>query len=333
MGFEVLANKVMNGSYLSREELDVLAKLVQNNKISDCQFVAILTAMQTRDEILGRSIEESSSFVDAFRVRADYKIEGVLCNSGTGGDRIKTLNISTPASIVIASADIRVLKTGSKGTTGSKGSREAFEALGIDPLRDLEDVIDSTMSVSIGYYDFSKLIPIHGRSGLRTPLNFMGPLCHPTQLTNKVLGCADKEYAYDATRILDTGLSENYFVSYNPNVDELSLVESSLIIEKRTGEKKTYDFDPRSEGLPIVKYEHVAKSDDYVIDSKKILDALAGNEPLIRHFIALNAGAGIYLAGKARNLSEGFEIANELMKSGKAYEKLIEWRAYQHANP
>ncbi len=330
MEFEQLAEKVMSGNYLTRPELDRFAYLVQQERINDGQFVAMLTAMQTRDEIKGRSIDECGNFVDAFRQRSDVLIEGVLCNSGTGGDRVKTLNISTPASIVIASAGIPVLKTGSKGTTGSKGSREAFEALGLKPLEGLDRVIASTQDIGIGYYDFSKIIPLHGRSGLRTPLNYMGPLCHPTKLTNKVLGCADETYAIDASRILDTGITENYLISFNPDVDEISLAGQTRVIVKRNGERLEFNFDPQEEGLPRVPYSKVAKMDDFERGTDRIVRSLQGEEPDVRYFIAVNAGAGIYLADKAKSISEGFELANSLMESGKAYAKLEEWRAYQN---
>ncbi|PIY81155.1 hypothetical protein COY79_04200, partial [Candidatus Pacearchaeota archaeon CG_4_10_14_0_8_um_filter_35_169] len=108
MSFEGLADKVMNGGYLGSLELQELAKLIQNTAISDNQFIALLTAMQTRDEIKGRSIDEYTTFIECLRKRPSYSILGNLCNSGTGGDKVKTLNISTPASIVIASAGIPV---------------------------------------------------------------------------------------------------------------------------------------------------------------------------------------------------------------------------------
>jgi len=181
MEFRDLAYKVMDGEYLTSSELEEFVKDMRTGKINDLEFVAFLAALETRNRIKGLSEQECSDFIRALRIKTNLKLEGIFCNSGTGGDKFKTVNVSTPASIIIASAGVGVLKNGSRRLTGYSGSKEVLESFGIQTSNELEQVIAEVKNVGIGYYDFSKLVPIKGRAGVRSPLNLIGPLCNPNK--------------------------------------------------------------------------------------------------------------------------------------------------------
>ena len=328
MTFRRFSEKIMKGEYLSREELKTLVYDMRNGNLDDLEFIVILTAMQTRNEIKGFSIRESYDFIESLRPFPIRNVEGTLCNSGTGGDKIKTVNISTLSSIVMASSGIKVLKNGSKGTTGSRGAKEALENLGIQTQEDIDEVIKSVEKTGIGYYDFSKMVPIRGRAGLVTPLNMLGPLCSPVRLSFKLLGCTDIKYVEIAESLLKR-LTDNYLITNNPSIDELSLEEPTTIVERRFGISRKYVFDPRQEGLPKIGYEEISPVEDNDRDAKLALETLGGKKGPVRDIICLNSGAGIYLVGKADSITEGYYKAQNILDSGEPLKKLREWREFQ----
>jgi anthranilate phosphoribosyltransferase len=328
MEFVDLASKVMDGEYLSSKELEFFVKEMRLGNITDLQFVSFLSALETRNRIKGISKLESSDFVSALKIKASESIEGILCNSGTGGDRVKTINVSTPASIIISAGGIKVLKNGSKRLSGYTGSKEIFEYFGINTSKEIKEVLNEVKNVGIGYYDFSKLVPIKSRSGLRSPLNLLGPLCNPINLEYKILGCVDEKYARTIEPILNN-LAKNYIIICNENIDEISTVEKSLIIEKRKGERKEYLYDPRKEEFYCKSYTPLLHPKDLEKSGELILRALEGKEGEIQDLISLNAGLGFYLSEKTNSIKEGFQMSKRIIQSGEAITKLNAWRNYQ----
>ncbi|MDE1848644.1 MAG: hypothetical protein KGH55_01270 [Nanoarchaeota archaeon] len=328
MGYRELTEKVMSGEYLDKSEIIEIVSLIKNSSLSDLEFVAILTAMQTRDQLKGISVEEYKNFVEAFRTNECPDIDNALCNSGTGGDKFETINISTIASIIIASGGINVLKNGSKGTRGGRGSKEAFEALGINTLEDIDQVFGEARKVGIGYYDFSKIVPIKGRAGVKSPLNLLGPLCNPVHLKYKVMGCSNKDFSEKIEPILEQ-VCENYMITYNPSIDEISLCEPTIISERRNQVRSKYTFNPIEHGFTEVKYSEILSPKDDGENVELMLSVLGGKEGPAREIVCLNAGAGLYLASKANSVREGYKLAMALIDSRKAMRKLIEWREQQ----
>jgi anthranilate synthase/phosphoribosyltransferase len=323
-----IIEKVMDGKYLEESELSDLVENMRYGKIDDLQFVSLLSAMETRNRIKGISVDECTDFVKSLRVPTNSSLEGVLCNAGTGGGWAKTLNIGTASAVIIAAAGINTLKIGSNGITTNSGSRDVLQSWGIDTNADVEKVVGSVKEVQIGYFDFSKIVPIKGRAGVRSPLHYIGPLCNPVNLSYKILGCIKEEHLRAVEPILER-LSDNYILSFNPNIDEISLTDPTLIVEKRNNARKEYIFDPSKCGLPHVSYQSIAHPGDVEKGANMLLEALQGKKGPVRDILALNAGVGIYLAGKADSIRDGFYRAQDIIESGEAEIKINNWRRYQ----
>ena len=180
----------------------------------------------------------------------------------------------------------------------------------------------------MGYFDFSNLVPIKGRAGIKSPLHIIGPLCNPLPLKYKVLSCCNKEHLRALEPILDQ-LCENYLLTLNPNMDEISLIEPSIIIEKRNGVKREYFFNPDEEDLPKINYDEILHPGNIILGTNKIIEALNGEDRSSRDILALNAGAGLYLVGKSPSIKQGFYDALDLIAEGKPLKKLEEWRLCQ----
>jgi len=304
---------------------------MRSDKIGDLEFVSFLAAMETRNRIKGINPEECVNFVNALRLSSKSSLDGVLCNASTGGDRLKTINIGTPSAIIIASSGTKVLKIGSKGITSNSGSREVLVQFGIDVFESLDKTVRGLNTMNIGYFDFSKLVPISARSGLRSPLHYLGPLCNPLKLDYKILGCVNESHLKLVESIID-GICPNYMLTCNPNIDELSLADLTFVVEKRDGEKRRYLFDPRENGLPYVDYSKILHPGDVKVGAELLLSAISGEKGPIRDTLALNAGAGMYLSKKSSSIRKGYHDAQALIESGEALKKLNEWRAFQRQN-
>lgn len=327
MGIKKIADRIMNGDYLSYSDFRDLVSSIRDGRVNDLEFVAILAAMETRNRLRGIDLDETSDFVKALRISKQVDLEGILCPAGTGGDPIKTINVSTPASVVLSSGGVQVLKNGFKSVTGACGSREILESWGIDPFQNLDQVLESVKEIGIGYYDFQNLIVKEKRSGFRSPLNYIGALSHPIKVDYKVLGCANEDQFRIIEQLADR-LYKNYLLSLNPEIDEISTVSPTEIVEKRNGEKTRYSFDPKSIGIdqktytPLFPLSSPQENADYVEEIFNGRDCPRG------HLIALNAGAGFYLTGRSDSLKGGYELALQLLSSKAVANKLQDWREF-----
>ena len=322
-----LADKVMNGKYLSLAELQELVREIRNKRVDDLQFVSFLAALETRNRIKGINVEECANFTRALREPLTTDLEGILCPAGCGGDPIKTINVSTPVSIILASGGVRVLKNGFKSVTGKCGSREILEAIGIEPFLSLEQTLESVKSVGIGYYDFQNLIVMEKRSGFRSPLNYIGALSHPIKISYKLLGCSDK-VQFEKMIPIANELYEGYLLTFNTEIDEISTVSQTEIVEKRKNNKSRYLFDPKKIGINQTDYREVLASQTPEENAERVLRVFNGENSPVSELLALNAGAGFYIAGKSKSVEEGYELANQLLSDGSTKCKLDEWRSF-----
>ena len=324
-----IADRVMNGEYLSQAELSEFVTSLRSGKLNDLQFVALLAAMETRNRIKGINLDETADLIRAIRTPIKTDLEGILCPAGTGGDPVKTINISTPAGIVLASGGVRVLKNGYKSVTGSCGSRELLESFGINPFLDLTKVVKSVRKLGIGYYDFLNLITTDKRSGFRSPMNYIGALCHPFEIDFKIIGCSNQKQCELIEPIADR-LYKRYILIFNREIDEISTVTPTEIVEKRENEKWRYSFDPKELGIQRSNYIELFPRQTPQDNARELIEVFRGKDSSVSQIIALNAGAGFYLVGKAETINAGYHLAREILSSGKVKDKLDEWVAFSN---
>jgi anthranilate phosphoribosyltransferase len=327
MTIKKMGDDIMNGEYLSYANLKDFVSSIREGRVNDLEFVAILAAMETRNRLRGIDLDEVSDFVRALRVPKQIYLEGVLCPAGTGGDPVKTINVSTPASVILSSGNIPVLKNGFKSVTGMCGSRELLKSWGINPFQNLDQVIASVENIGIGYYDFQNLIVKERRSGFRSPLNYIGALSHPIQVDYKVLGCANENQFKIIEQLADR-LYKNYLLSLNPEIDEISTVSPTVIVEKRNGEKTRYSFDPKNIGINQKSYNPLFALSSPQENADCIEEIFNGRISPRAELIALNSGAGFYLTGKTDSLRKGYEMALDLISSHSPAKKLQDWRDF-----
>ena len=326
MDYKILGEKIMSGNYLSLSEIQNLVNSIKENTLSDTHFIHLLTAMETRNRIKGVNTEEVVDFLNALKFHSRRSIDNLICCAGVGGDPIKTINISTPSAILVSSFGLKVLKHGYKSVTGKSGSRNIIEELGINPFLNPQESLDQVERIGISYFDFKNTIIKEMRHGMKSPLHYMGALSHPFDLKYKILGTSNKGLIPTLENVLDN-LVENYIITYNPNIDEISTLGETHIIERRNGVKREYTFDPNKFSFKIQSFLEIQTLESAKLNAEFIERTFKENKDSnYRDILNLNSGAILYLTGIVSSIEDGFYLSQENIQNGKAYEKLNEWK-------
>lgn len=321
--------RVIEGKDLTSEETQDLINQLLSGQIDAIQIAGLLSAMATK----GESANELIGAVRAMRSRA-RKVEtsGIETMDivGTGGDSLNTFNISTTTAFLIAGAGITVAKHGNRSASSQCGSADVLEACGLQIEMPSESVEEAIRTVGIGfmfapiYHRIMKNVaPIRRTLGVRTLFNMLGPLINPAGSTQMLIGV----YRPDLTELFaqalqKLGVRRAMIVHGSDGMDELTLTGPSRITELSNRGIRTWDLYPElyfeeGRGDPAdLTGGNAQENADLLI---KILDNRIGGSK--RNIVLLNAGAAIYLSGKAADISEGIQIAKDSLESGKAFQK------------
>lgn len=325
-----LINKLVEGEDLSKGEAEDAMHTIMSGSATGAQIGAFLTSLRLK----GETIEEVSACAEVMREFADTihpKVEGVLVDTcGTGGDKVKTFNISTIAAFVVAGADIAIAKHGNRSVTSKAGSADVMETLGVKidlPPKDVEKCIEDIgigfMFAPVFHKAMKHAIGPRKEIGIRTIFNILGPLTNPANAKAQVLGVFDASLTEKMAKVLkNLGVERALVVHGLEGLDEISTLGRTQISELKDGMVETYEIEPADFGLERASITDIAGGDAGV-NAKIAIDLLKkGKKGARRDIVILNAAAGIYVGGKAASIKEGIEIAEEAIDSGKAAKKL-----------
>jgi len=251
---------------------------------------------------------------------------------GTGGDAIKTFNISTTAAFITACV-VPVAKHGNRSVTSKCGSADVIEELGVNlalPPRRIEECIEKVgigfMFAPLHHQAMKNVMEVRQKLGMRTVFNILGPLTNPANATHQLIGVYDAsliELIAKVLRIL--GLKKALVVHGEPGVDEVSVCGKTKVSQLSNGEITTYFIKPEDFGVERASPEKISGGDRK--ESARILrDVLSCKEEgAKRDVVLLNAAAAIFAADEARSIGDGFEIARDVLESGQAAEKVEEF--------
>ncbi len=303
---------------------------IMNGQCSQVQISSYLTALSMK----GETIEEITGSAKGMREHAVKLLndEDVLEIVGTGGDGANSFNISTTASIIIAASGIKVAKHGNRAASSKSGAADCLETLGVnimlgpDRSKEVLNKINICFLFAQTYHKAMKYVgPIRKELGIRTVFNILGPLTNPAGASLQVMGVYDEELVEPLARVLSNLGVKRALVVYGQDcLDEISLSAPTTVCEIIDGNYKTYEIAPEQFG-----FERCSKADLVGGTPKEnaqiTLDILNGVKGPKRDAVLLNAGAGIYIGGKADTLEEGIKMAADLIDSGKAKVKLDEF--------
>lgn len=327
--------KLTNKENLSYEEAKAVMNEIMSGEASDVQKSAYLTALTMK----GETIDEITGSAEEMRNHAvQLSHEGdVLEIVGTGGDKSDSFNISTTSSLVIASAGVPVAKHGNRAASSKSGAADVLESLGVNITISPRKSAELLQNIGIcflfaqSYHTAMKYVgPIRKELGIRTIFNILGPLANPASANLQVMGVYDENLVEPLAKVLSNlGVKRALVVYGQDRLDEISASAETSVCEVKDGTFKSYTISPEQFGLTRCKKEELTGGtpDENAAITKAVL---AGEQGARRTAVVLNAGAGLYVAGKADSIEAGVRLAEELIDSGKAEKKLEEFVKYSN---
>ena len=326
--------KIVNKEDLTYDEAYAVMNEIMSGETSATQNAAFLAALSTKSA-RAETIDEIAGCAAAMRdhaTRVDPDME-VFEIVGTGGDNAGSFNISTTAALVCAAGGVKVAKHGNRAASSRSGTADCLEALGVNihqsPERCVELLNEAGMCFFFAqkYHTSMKYVgPIRKELGFRTVFNILGPLTNPASPPVQLLGVYD-EYLVEplAQVLIGLGVKRGLVVYGRDKLDEISLSAPTSVCEFQNGWFKSYVIAPEDFGMErCEKADLVGGTPEE--NARITLDILKGKLGHKRNAVLLNAGAGLYLNGKAETMAGGIKLAAELIDSGKALaalEKII----------
>lgn len=322
--------QIVEGKDLSYDDACNLMKEIMSGNASEAQISSVLTALRMK----GETPQEISAFASVMRKFCNQifpHVPGRLVDTcGTGGDSLKTFNISTASAFVAAGAGVYVAKHGNRSFTSKCGSADVLENMGINLSLKPPEVERLIEQVGIGFIYAPAFHPAmkyaigpRKQLGIRTVFNILGPLSNPAAAKAQLLGVYDEGLTRpiaESLRLL--GCEEAMVVHGVGGMDEISTIGKTVISWLKDGEVNNYKFSPRDFGVKTTTHDEIQGTTPG--DSAEILfRVLNGRDGSPRTDIVLvNGVAGIIVAGKTGDLGHAMELAKESIESGAAYGKL-----------
>lgn len=324
--------KLAEGTNLSYIEAQGGFKEILSGEASNAQIAAFLVALRMK----GETVEEVTALAEIMRegcYRVCPSITGRLVDTcGTGGDKIKTFNISTASAFIVAGAGVSIAKHGNRAVTSKSGSADVLEYLGLNLNMRPEAVQRTIEQVGIGFLFAPAFHPAmkyaiapRKEIGLRTIFNLLGPLANPASANAQLLGVYDAKLTIPLAQALrNLGCTEAMVVHGLNGIDEISTIGKTRISHLKDDKVVTFETSPKDFGIKKAKVETL-QGTNIEENAEVLFKILSGyyikKDPKLE--VALvNSAAALIIGGKADTFTTGLEIAAESIRSGEAYKKL-----------
>ena len=300
---------------------------IMDGQASSVQMSSYLTALSLKGETIDE-ITGSAAGMRAHCIKLLHDME-VLEIVGTGGDGANSFNISTTSSLVIAAGGVPVAKHGNRAASSKCGAADVLETLGVNitlsPERSTEllEEIGICFLFAQNYHIAMKYVaPIRKELGIRTVFNILGPLSNPAGANMELMGVYEEAAVEPLAKVMSNlGVRRGMVVYGQDKLDEISMSAPTKVCEVIDGDFHSYVLTPEQFGFETCKKEELVGG--LPEKNASITRAiLAGEKGPKRNAVALNAGAALYLADRAETMEAGVRMAEMLIDSGKAMEKL-----------
>ncbi|MCP8307351.1 MAG: anthranilate phosphoribosyltransferase [archaeon] len=324
--------KIIDGKDLSYLEAQAIMKELMSGNATNAQIASLLTALR----IKGESIEEISAFAKVMR---DFCLKihphvnkRIIDIVGTGGDRIKSFNVSTTASFIVAGAGVVVAKHGNRSFTSKCGSADVLEKLGYKLDTEPSIVEKSIEQIGIGFMFAPRFHPAmkyalepRREIGIRTVFNILGPITNPADANGYLLGVYERKLTKLMASVLKNLESEEAMVVHGlDGLDEVSTIGKTEVAWLKGGEISIMELSPKDFDVRLANQDEIAGSnpDESAEIVFRILNGLYSKGDPKMDIALVNAGTGIIVGGLADKFDKAMELAYESIKSGFAYKKL-----------
>ncbi|RHS03497.1 anthranilate phosphoribosyltransferase [Ruminococcus sp. AF14-5] len=316
---------------LAYAEAEAVMDEIMSGQATPVQMSAYLTALSLKGETIDE-ITASAAGMRAHCIKLLHNLD-VLEIVGTGGDGSNSFNISTTSSLVIAAGGVPVAKHGNRAASSKSGAADVLEALRVKitltPERSAEILkkINICFLFAQNYHIAMKYVaPIRKELGIRTVFNILGPLSNPAGANMELMGVYDQSLVEPLAQVMaNLGVDRGMVVYGQDSLDEISMCAPTSVCEIRDGKFTSYEITPEQFGYE--RCEKGALTGGTPAENAEITKAILKGEEKgsKRQAVCLNAGAALYIAGKAASIEEGVKLAESLIDSGAALKKLGEF--------
>lgn len=322
--------KIVNKEDLTYDEAYTVMNEIMSGETTPTQNAAFLAALSTKSA-KAETTDEIAGCAAAMRDNATKVDTGmdIFEIVGTGGDNAQSFNISTTSALVAAAGGMKVAKHGNRAASSLCGTADCLEALGVNiqqsPNRCFELLKEAGMCFFFAqkYHTSMKYVgPIRKELGFRTVFNILGPLTNPGSPKMQLLGVYD-EYLVEplAQVLINLGVKRGMVVYGKDKLDEISMSAPTAVCEFKDGWFKSYTIAPEDFGFERCTKDDL-KGGTPEENAKITREILGGAKGHKRNAVLMNAGAALYIGGKAETLKDGIALAAEIIDSGKALETL-----------
>jgi len=320
---------------LGRDDMAGVMRQVMSGEATDAQIGALLVALRIKGETTGE-IAGAAQVMRELATPVVVSCPHLVDLVGTGGDGANLFNVSTASTFVVAAAGAHVAKHGNRGVSSSSGSSDVLETLGMPLDLDPEQVARAIEEVGVGFM----FAPAHHSAmryavgprrelGMRTVFNVLGPLTNPAGVRRQVIGVFAAALCEPLAEVAQSLGAEHVLIVHSDDgLDEISVAAGTRVAELRDGSIETYHITPEEFSIERQSLDGLSVKDSQA-SAELIRRALQGADDEAARkaaaIIALNAGATIYVSGVASSLADGVAMAEDLLSSGQAAQKLDEF--------
>jgi anthranilate phosphoribosyltransferase len=325
-GWPAILSRLLAGEDLTADEAAAALGQVLTGTATPAQIAAFVTALRSK----GETVEEMTGLVRAMLDHAEPlplpDPGDVVDTCGTGGDRSRSINVSTIAALVVAGAGARVCKHGGRAASSAAGSADVLEALGVVIDLGPAGVARCIEEAGIGFCFAPRYhpamrhaVPVRRELGVATVFNFLGPLANPARARRQVVGVSDPAMAGKMLAVLVANGCRHAMVVHGADgLDELSTTGPSTVLEVTEGSAvECYTVGPGDVGLPTATLDAL-RGGDAATNADMVRRVLRGEPGPHRDIAVLNAAAGLVVAGLSADLSAGAQLAASVIDDGAA---------------
>ena len=328
MDIQTAIATVASGESLTVDAMNRVMLAVMQGEATEAQIGGLLVGLRMKGETINEVVGAATA-MRSLATPVNIDRIGLIDMCGTGGDGANLFNVSTAATFVVAAAGGRIAKHGNRSVSSSSGSSDVLTALGVNLDVTPDQIAQCIDEIGVGFM----FAPAHHSAmkhaigprrelAMRTIFNILGPLTNPAGAKRQVLGVFDKSLCEPlASALRELGSEHVMVVHGNDGLDELSVASTSHVCEMKDGQLKSYEVDPTDFGLRVGSLSGLCV-DNAEQSAALIRNALGGEKSETadgaRAIIAMNAGAGLYVGGRADSLQTGIVLAAATIESGKA---------------
>jgi anthranilate phosphoribosyltransferase len=317
-----LLAEVAAGRALSESDAEAAFDIIMSGNATPSQMGAFLMGLRVR----GETVEEIAGAARIMRAKA-LAIDappGTIDTCGTGGDNSGTFNVSTASALVVAGCGVPVAKHGNRALSSRSGSADVLTALGVNIDADLQVVRRCLWEVGIGFLMAPRhhsatrhVAPTRVELATRTIFNLLGPLSNPANARRQLVGVFAPEWVVPMAEVLGRLGAEHAWVVHGSGLDELTTAGVSTVAEFKDGRMSSFEIAPEDVGLPRSRLDDL-KGGEPAHNAALMHALLEGERGPLRDIVLLNSAAALLVAGRARQMRAGVDLAAQSLDSGAA---------------